>query len=88
MILLDIKAIEHICYGASILASGGGGDPHLGKIMAQQAIEKHGPIRLISIEELQPDDILLSTGMIGAPTIMMEKIPNGEESILACRRVE
>lgn len=86
--LLDIKAIEHICYGASILASGGGGDPHLGKIMAQQAIEKHGPIRLVSIEELQPDDILLSTGMIGAPTIMMEKIPNGEESILACRRVE
>lgn len=88
MILLDIDAIEHICYGASILASGGGGDPHLGKIMAQQAIEKHGPIRLVSIEELQPDDILLSTGMIGAPTIMMEKIPNGEESILACRRIE
>lgn len=88
MILLDVEAIEHITYGASILASGGGGDPHIGKIIAQQAIEKHGPIRLMSIEELQPDDILLSTGMIGAPAIMMEKIPNGEESILACRQVE
>lgn len=56
--------------------------------MAQQAIEKHGPIRLVSIEELQPDDILLLTGMIGVPAIIMEKIPNGKESILACRRVE
>lgn len=88
MILLDANAIEHITYGASVLACGGGGDPYIGKIMAQQAIEKHGPIRLINVRELQPDDLLLSTGMIGAPTIMMEKIPNGEDSILACRSVE
>lgn len=88
MILLDVDAIEHISYGASVLASGGGGDPYIGKIMAQQAIKKHGSIRLININELKPNDILLSTGMIGSPTIMIEKLPNGEESILACRRVE
>lgn len=88
VIFLDASAVEHISYGASVLASGGGGDPYIGKIMVQQAIEKHGPIRLISTDELQPDDILLSTGMIGSPTIMIEKIPNGEESILACRRAE
>lgn len=88
MILLDADAIEHISYGASVLASGGGGDPYIGKIMAQQAIEKHGPIQLININELQPNDVLLSTGMTGSPTVMIEKLPNGEESILACRRVE
>ncbi|HGJ5856289.1 DUF917 domain-containing protein [Arsenophonus nasoniae] len=86
--LLDVEAIEHISYGASVLASGGGGDPYIGKIMAQQAIEKHGPIRLISINELHPNDMLLSTGMTGSPAVMIEKLPNGKESILACRRVE
>ncbi|WP_290606799.1 DUF917 domain-containing protein [Arsenophonus sp. ENCA] len=86
--LLDVETIEQISYGASVLASGGGGDPYIGKIMAQQAIEKHGLIRLISINELHPNDMLLSTGMTGSPAVMIEKLPNGKESILACRRVE
>lgn len=88
MILLDVDAIEHISYGAAILGSGGGGDPHLGKILAQQAIKQHGQIRLISADELQPNDLLLATGMIGAPTIMLEKISNSNQSVEACRHVE
>jgi DUF917 family protein len=86
--ILDVDSIEHITYGASVLGSGGGGDPYIGKILAQQAIKQHGQIKLINIEELQPDALLLSTGMIGAPTVMMEKIPNGNESIFACRQIE
>lgn len=88
MIHLDSDAIEHISYGASVLASGGGGDPYIGKIMAQDAIKKYGPIPLLDIETLQPDSLLLSTGMIGSPSVMIEKIPNSQESVAACRQVE
>ncbi|ASV32915.1 DUF917 family protein [Candidatus Hamiltonella defensa] len=88
MTWLDLEAIEHISYGASVLASGGGGDPYIGKIMAQQAIQQHGPIRLLDSEVFQTHELLLSTGMIGSPTVMVEKIPNGEESIVACQCME
>jgi len=88
MKLLDEQAIEHISIGASIMASGGGGDPYIGKIMALKAIEEHGPLPLFAVDEFQPDDLLLSTGMIGSPTVMMEKVPNGNESITACRLME
>jgi DUF917 family protein len=88
MRLLDKHAIEHISTGASLMASGGGGDPYIGKIMALKAIEEHGPLALVSVGELSPDDLLLSTGMIGSPTIMMEKVPNGNESVAACRLME
>ncbi|TCV95445.1 DUF917 domain-containing protein [Biostraticola tofi] len=85
---LDEMKVELIAIGASILASGGGGDPHIGRIMAINAIRKYGPIPLYSVEELDPQDLLVSTGMIGSPTIMMEKIPNGNESTIACRLME
>ncbi|XBS71598.1 DUF917 domain-containing protein [Acerihabitans sp. KWT182] len=88
MRLLDKHAIEHISIGASLMASGGGGDPYIGKIMALKAIEATGPLSLISAGDLQPDDVLVSTGMIGSPTVMMEKIPNGSESVTACRILE
>ncbi|RMP62320.1 hypothetical protein ALQ18_01192 [Pseudomonas marginalis pv. marginalis] len=88
MRLLDEQAIELITVGASILAAGGGGDPYIGKLMAQRAIKECGPIRLISVDELHDDDLILSTGMIGAPTVMIEKIPNGQEARKACEIIE
>lgn len=47
---LDHEAIDYISYGAAILASGGGGDPYIGKIMAQRAIAEYGPIRLLTLD--------------------------------------
>ncbi|MFT4464150.1 MAG: DUF917 domain-containing protein [Sodalis sp. (in: enterobacteria)] len=82
---LDHEAIDYISYGAAILANGGGGDPYIGKIMAQRAIVEYGPIRLLTLDELQPEELLLATGMIGSPAVMMEKLPNGQESLTACR---
>ncbi|XVN42340.1 MAG: DUF917 domain-containing protein [Candidatus Rickettsia vulgarisii] len=88
MKILNKKEIDYITIGASILASGGGGDPYIGNLMALQALEKCGPIQLISVDELHKDAFIISTGMIGAPTVMIEKIPRGDEAIAACRLIE
>lgn len=88
MRLLGEAEINHIALGASILASGGGGDPYIGKIMATRAIKQHGSMKLLDIDELPSDALIVSTGMIGAPSVMIEKIPNGDESIEACRFIE
>lgn len=72
---LDARAIEDIAAGAAVLGTGGGGDPYIGKMMALQAIEKYGPIPLLPLEEVEDDVLIVPTSMIGAPTVMVEKIP-------------
>jgi DUF917 family protein len=43
--------------------------------MAQQAIEEEGPVTLIDPDELDDDALVLPAAMMGAPTVMLEKIP-------------
>src|SRR5918996_283790 len=88
MTLLDHKALEHIALGATVLGTGGGGDPTLGKLMAQQAVVKHGPIQLLPLNEVPDDAWIIPTAMMGAPTVLVEKIPSGAEVLDAFRMLE
>ncbi|MCL6627815.1 MAG: DUF917 family protein, partial [Alicyclobacillus shizuokensis] len=36
--------LEALSVGAAILGAGGGGDPLIGKLMAQQAMAEHGAV--------------------------------------------
>ena len=76
---LGADQIEDIAIGAAVLGSGGGGDPFIGKLMALQAIEQHGPVSLVTADELPPDGLVVPAAMMGAPTVVVEKIPSGEE---------
>ncbi len=58
MRLIGLKEIEDIALGASLLGAGGGGDPYIGKLMAMGAIKEHGPVTLLSVDEI-PDDALI-----------------------------
>lgn len=79
MIKLDEKAIENIAIGAALLGTGGGGDPHLGKLMALQAVKKYGPVTMLDPTELDDDMLIVPSAMMGAPSVLVEKIPNGSE---------
>lgn len=80
--------LEDIAIGGAILGTGGGGDPYVGKLMAQQAIRKHGPVKLIDVAELADDALVVPVCMMGAPTVMTEKLPQGDELINAFRQLE
>ncbi|MCE5316179.1 MAG: DUF917 domain-containing protein [Parachlamydia sp.] len=82
------KEIEDLALGATLLGSGGGGDPKLGKLMAIKAIRQYGPIPMLDPAELPDDAFIIPTAMMGAPTIMMEKIPNGDEALKSLRMLE
>ena len=88
MRLIGKEEIEKMAIGAALLGTGGGGDPYIGKLMALQAIEKHGPVKLISATELDDDDLVVPSAMMGAPTVMVEKVPSGEESLAAFSALE
>ncbi|MCG8483366.1 MAG: DUF917 domain-containing protein [Clostridia bacterium] len=76
---LDAQAIKDMALGASLLGTGGGGDPYVGKLMALQAIKNHGPVTMIDVDEVPDDAFVVPTAMMGAPTVLIEKIANGSE---------
>lgn len=85
---LNKDNIDDIATGAAVLGTGGGGDPYLGKLMAKQAIDEHGPITLLEPTEVPDDALIIPSAMMGAPTVMLEKIPKGDESTKSFRALE
>src|SRR6056297_360234 len=77
-----------VALGAAVLGTGGGGDPYIGKLMAMQAIRQHGPVRLIDVDELDDGAFIAPVAMMGAPTVMLEKLPSGKEVVDAFRALE
>jgi DUF917 family protein len=76
---VDKKSLNAIALGGAVLGSGGGGDPYVGRLMTQQSIEKSGGVKVIDIESLPDDALILPIAMMGAPTVMVEKFPSGNE---------
>ena len=76
-----------IATGAGILGTGGGGNPYIGQLRARQAIRKHGPVTVLSPEELPDDARVVCVGGIGAPTVGIEKVRD-LQSYYALRAIE
>lgn len=83
MRLITAEQLDDIALGAAVLGTGGGGDPYIGKLMAQEAIRRKGPVRLLDPEELEDDALVIPSAMMGAPTVMLEKAPRGTEIVTA-----
>lgn len=74
--VIDEQAIEEITLGASILATGGGGDPEIGLLWAKGVIEAGNDIVMVAPEVVPDDARVASPGTLGAPTVLTEKPPN------------
>jgi DUF917 family protein len=85
---IDVDDMEDIAIGGAMLGTGGGGDPYIGKLMAQQAIRAHGPVKLMDVMGLADDALVVPVCMMGAPTVMTEKLPQGDELMNAFRALE
>ncbi len=88
MRLLYEDNLEDLALGAGVLGTGGGGDPYLGKLMAREAVRAHGPVKLIDLDELNENDLVVPTAMMGAPTVLIEKLPSGAEIVNTLHSVE
>ncbi len=80
MKLIEAVDLEDIALGAALLGAGGGGDPYIGKIMSRHSILSNGPVQLIHPNDLEDEALVLPVAMMGAPTVMIEKLPNGGEA--------
>ena len=80
--------VEEIALGSTVLGTGGGGDPYIGKLLAQATIKKHGDVKLISAEELDNDALVVPVAAFGAPMILIEKLFSGNEFTNAFEMME
>ncbi|MBV7338859.1 DUF917 domain-containing protein [Chloroflexi bacterium TSY] len=85
---IHAENMEDLAIGAAVLGTGGGGDPYIGKLMAIEAINNYGPVQLLDVSELDDDALVVPSAMMGAPTVMVEKMPSGEEIIHAFKSLE
>jgi uncharacterized protein len=75
--------LDDLAVGAAILGTGGGGNPYIGKLLARHAIRRQGPVEVVSVDQVPADALAVFSAMMGAPTVMVEKIPRGDELVRA-----
>ena len=80
--------LDDIAIGAAVLGTGGGGDPYVGKLMAQASLRARGPVTMLHPMELDDDVLVITSAMMGAPTVMVEKVPSGQEIVKAYQALE
>ena len=85
---IGAEQIEDLCTGAAFLATGGGGDPYVSQLQAQRLLEKHGPATLLPVADVPDQFNVVSIGMVGAPTVTLEQLPNEDEAVGALDRYE
>lgn len=85
---LTERDLEPLALGAALLGTGGGGDPYIGKLMAKQAIRDNGPVSVIDPDDLQDDAVCAMSAVMGAPTVLVEKLPGQGEQLAALTALE
>jgi uncharacterized protein len=75
--------LEDIALGAAILGTGGGGSPRVGKLLAREAIRTYGPVTLVDPRDVPDDALVAPAAVMGAPTVLVEKLPAGTEIVKA-----
>lgn len=86
--VVDEDALESIAIGAGILGTGGGGNPYYGKLHARQLIRGGARVVVAPLDDVPDDALVVSVGSMGAPTVSVERIPRGDESLVALRALE
>jgi uncharacterized protein len=85
---LQLDDLPDLARGAALLGTGGGGDPYIGLLLVNAELERGATITLLDPDEVDDDALVVASAFMGAPTVVIEKIPGGDEPVLALRRLE
>lgn len=78
-----------VAIGAGILGTGGGGNTYIGRTWLQKELRERGSVcRIIEAEDVADDAYVCAIGTMGAPTVGIEKLQNGQEFVTAMRALE
>ncbi len=77
--VLNKTDITDLCLGTTVLGTGGGGSPELGLFILEKLLEMGKEIKLISVDEVPDDEIVVHPAMVGSIAPSKEKTMELEE---------
>ena len=80
--------LDDLALGSVFLATGGGGDPHVPKLLTREVLKRTGPVDLIHPTDLPDDAFVAAIGNVGAPTVSLELLPSHDEALIALEAFE
>ncbi|MDD9991119.1 MAG: DUF917 domain-containing protein [Rhodospirillales bacterium] len=85
---MHLDLLPDFLRGTAFLGTGGGGDPYVGGLILRQKLEEGADITIMDPMELDDDDFVVSVANMGAPTVMVEKIPSAHTMVKCLRSIE
>ncbi len=86
--VLTEQDLQDLATGAGILGTGGGGNPYLGHLHVRELVRAGARITVVAASALEDTALICPVGGMGAPTISIERLPNGGEYLGALRAIE
>lgn len=80
--------LDDLALGSVFLATGGGGDPHVPKLLTREALKQFGPVSMVAPNDLADHAFVAAIGNVGAPTVSLELLPSIDEAAIALEAFE
>jgi len=77
---IDLEHLDDLALGSVFLATGGGGDPYVPKLITAEAIKTYGRVALLQPKDIRDDMFIVTVGSVGAPTVSLELLPSVQEA--------
>ena len=68
--LITEADIDEIALGAAVLGTGGGGDPHVGSLIAKRLIRMHGAVRMLTVDDVTDEDMFTAIAGRGVSVVV------------------
>jgi DUF917 family protein len=87
---ITLDDVLPIAIGAGILGTGGGGNTYVGRTwLAKEMRDRNNqPVTMLDADEVADEGMTCCVGMMGAPTISLERLDRGDEQPVAVRALE
>jgi DUF917 family protein len=77
---IDRDDVAALAAGCAVFGTGGGGSVHGAQLSVGNALAAHGPVRLMQVDELGPDDAVIIMSGIGAPSVGIEMLGSTDQA--------
>lgn len=88
MIEVTADDIAALSAGTAIFGTGGGGAVFNTRMLVEHTLREHGPVRLVTVDDLGPDDAVILMSGIGAPTVGIEMLTSADQIHTLLREAE
>jgi uncharacterized protein len=80
--------VAALAVGAAVFGTGGGGAVHTEQLAVEMAVDEHGPVPVVAVDELTADDAVIVMSAIGAPSVGIEMLLAQGQPEVIVREVE